>query len=167
MKSKLFFSISFLFILFAIAGAAHADMLKITANSKSYGEIGWFAIDDTILINDDSIAASQFYDYWFSDPKHSGVTISPADVTGDTGLTYFEYGSEWTVSGGGGYSLTTPTTSLWISGHHKIGFLNYDSFNDITWTTADYECSVPEPATMLLLGSGLTGFVVFRKRFLK
>ena len=166
--NKLFLTIvAVLSTLLIMAANTNADIIKITANSDSYGELGWFAVDDVIFLSDRTLAASQFYDYWWSDPI-SRVSISPTDVTGDTGLTYFDrVGNVWTVTGGGNDSLTTLTTGLQIAGNFIVNFINNGSYSDVSWTTTDYIDPVPEPATILLLGSGLFSFPLLRKRFKK
>ena len=167
MKRKILSSLATLSILFAIAGNANADIIKITANSSSSGELGWFAVDEEILADDTSLTASQFYNYWWEDPN-SDALITPADVIEDTGLTYFGWtGSEWTVTGGGGDSLTTDKTGLWIYYDHYVEFNNFNYYNDVSWMTTDYIDPVPEPATILLLVSGLAGFAGFRRKFKK
>ena len=99
-----------------LVGSANAGLIQITAESATSGELGWFAVDDAIFATDTSLVASQFYDYSWLDPV-GGVSITPSAVLSDTGVTYFGLvGSEWTVTGGGGDSLTSADDALWVAG---------------------------------------------------
>jgi hypothetical protein len=65
------------------------------------------------------------------------------------GITGFKYGATFTVSGGTGL------------------FLTLDSSNNQPFIAFETANPVPEPATILFLGSGLVWFAGFRKRFKK
>ena len=75
-------------------------------------------------------------------------------------------------SSGGGYSIFLADNNLWDTfklSNHDISHISF-------WAAPDYNPpttppgpggQVPEPATILLLGSGLLGFFGFRKKFWK
>jgi hypothetical protein len=129
-----------------VCGYANAGLIQITADSAGSGELGWFVVDDAIFATDTSLVASQFYDYYWQDPL-SSISITPADVMADTGVTYFELiGSDWIITGGDGDSLTTATSALWVASTNYVSFTGYSYYADISWSTTDYTPSVPEPA---------------------
>lgn len=142
-----------------VAGVASAATLKITATSASAGILGYFLVDDTVLASDTSLVASQFIDYSFSDPL-DGFVVDPSSVSGDTGFTYFGYvGGTWTVTGGGGDSLTSTTAGrrVWIAGTSHLNFgSGGGSYSDVSWSTVDVS-AVPLPASLPLLAVCLGG----------
>jgi hypothetical protein len=147
--------------------SAHAAPIQLTATSAASGDLGWFAVDDSILAGGTtSLVASQFLDYWFDDPL-SAVALNPGNVDGDTGWTHFGLNSSgvWTVTGGGGDSLTDVTlgTSVWIAGTSYLRFGGGQSYSDVVWSTSAYS-SVPVPATLALFGFGLAALGIGRRR---
>jgi hypothetical protein len=169
LKSKLFAAVLVPLLLTALSPVAHGALIKITGTSAASGELGYFVVDDGIFPPPPTfhpLYASDFSDYFFSDPLNPTFTITPADVPSDTGVTYFDFVSGvWTVVGGGGDSLTTATGgSLWIAGT-SYAYLDDGSgtrhdYADVSWMTTP----VPESSTIALLGIGLLGLRFARRR---
>ena len=97
----------------------------------------------------------------------SGQWFAPEDS--DVDFVIVKAGSK---NSGGGYSIFLADNNLWntvdLSSHDisHISFWSapkYDAPNNPTGDSAQ----VPEPATILLLGSGLLGLLGYRKKFRK
>jgi hypothetical protein len=91
-----------------------------------------------------------------------GKNFSLGNLTGDT-TTFTDL-----VSSGVFKTVTNPETlELDITSGQGFLWFNNVTLNsyDLKITYSDPPPSVPEPCTMLLLGSGLVGLGVFRKRF--
>jgi hypothetical protein len=153
--------------LFAPA-AGNATILKITATSSSVGELGYFVVDDAVIVadSDKRLVASQFEDFYFSDPG-SGVTLDTGNVGADTGTTIFSMlGGVWTVTGGAGQSLTDGTLGNFflVAGSFFARFeFPRTTYSDVSWSTATF-VQVDEPGVMALFGLGLAGLGFARRR---
>jgi hypothetical protein len=148
-----------------MTGAANAVTLKISASSASVGGLGYFIVDDSVFTTTTALVASQFDSYFFSDPI-SGITLDKANVTGDTGVTFFgSIGGVWTVTGGGGDSLTDSVlgNALWIAGSSFVSFRSGGppAYGDVSWSTADYISSTPVPSALPLFVTGLSTIGLF------
>ena len=153
-------------LLLLAVGSANATILQITGTSESVGQLGYFVVDDAVLVVDSTLVASQFVSYSFVDPS-SGIILDPSTVDGDTGFTRFGLESgEWTVIGGGGDSLTDTDLShgLWIAGTNLVSFNSSapPSYSDVSWST---EALVSEPATLAIFGIGLLAMGPRRRRW--
>lgn len=152
----------------ALTAAAGAATLQITATSASRGELGYFIVDEDVLETDRSLVASQYEDFRFVSPL-SGQVYDPTTVLSDTGVTVFtQVAGEWTVTGGGGDSLTSASGNVWVAGDNYVGMDNFTvSLYDVTWSTTEYAVTVvPLPAGggLLLASLGIFGAVARRRK---
>ncbi|UZE94585.1 PEP-CTERM sorting domain-containing protein [Alkalimarinus alittae] len=85
-----------------------------------------------------------------------GLTFNEGD---SLGLYNFSY-SFAEIIGLGTYTLTLAATNFVPSGDGSVGFSESESFAQLSGDVA----SVPEPASIALLGLGLIGFGLARKR---
>lgn len=135
---------------------SNRDVFALTDNSTEVLLTGW---KNNGLIDLDEA-------YWNSpgapEVKSGTWTVTPQGNTIDL----------YAVKGADGYAMyltndidglgSWSTYDLWINGHNGTG-LALSHFTGYNSTSV----SAPEPATMLLLGSGLVGFLGYRKKFKK
>ena len=146
----------------------NATILKITGTSLAAGELGYFVVDDAVIVadSDQRLVASQFEDFYFSDPA-SGVTLDTGNVVADTGETVFELvGGVWTVDGGVGQSLTDSTlgNSLLLAGSFFARFASPQTdYSDVDWSTAAF-VQMDDPGVLALFGLGLAGLGFARRK---
>jgi hypothetical protein len=126
---------------------------------------------DSVVVFGDRLEAAYDMSFWlffglFADTNQFGVSFDSLDSTfaffGDDQDSPNISGGLW---GDPRFSGTVP-----FSGYYTVAVTNYisapsgDGFYDFRLQADGVSSSVPEPATMLLLGSGLIALWVFRKK---
>jgi hypothetical protein len=171
MKKFLVFLCMSMAFVWITASNSIADTYKFTATSTEYGALGYLVYDSSmfsssageeLLIDNSKLLGIDFSapgsDFHITTPGEAGsgtwflITDSLPMVIGGDGFTG---GSDW-------------DNGVWIAGDSYVSIglgtgIGEAEYYDVQWMTV----SVPEPTTMLLLGSGLVGLAGLRRKFKK
>ncbi len=148
-----------------------ASILKFTATSTASGELGYLEYDSSSFDG----TAFQFIDNThllsidFASAGSSFHVVTPGPSS--EGTWFDSTGMLPTVVGGSGFTGgTNSDDGVWIADSYyvEIGLgqnMGSQSYRDVHWTP-DYAGSqpVPEPATMLLMGTGIAGLIAARRK---
>ena len=145
------------------------------ARIKLYVDDG--SLDDGDLKVEDDLSGSTFGDgsVSFEDPASqlTDAVIPPGTYLFAIGADYFPFGAAEVIAGLNTNGTVDPRTTIDGTNFTPINHGDYQiTFsNNVTITgnpgTADNIKPVPEPSTMLLIGSGLLGLAGLRRKFSK
>ena len=142
---------------------------KIDLETGLYEFGAWFALkcalDPTTVTNYDKpgVTLNIYYETppGGADYPYYAYEFSSAPVTwAYYGDPHWGYLSDWVVISGT-FDITDPV----LNAELNISIQNWSEVYSAVYVDDAFVQRVPEPATMLLVGSGLLGFVGFRRRF--
>ena len=142
-------------------GSLYQDFVITDGNMLSYG--AWFRIaTDSFASNWDQIQISLQVDSlpWTTIGGSVGNILSASDFTWNASLR--SYVSDWFL-----ISNTISIASIPMNAHININAQNTDTELTKVFVDSAFAQSVPEPATMFLLGLGLIGLAGIRRKLKK
>ena len=156
-----FWKIISIFVLLSSVNA-NAAIVEFTYTSDSYGELGSFTIDDSILDGSSSqfVSNTNIIDLNFS---YNGTALGVDDVvtTASTIFDSTDFNNIGIANGAGTLASNATGNAVIFSGGYFIlgSYTGYGS-----WSSEAPLTSVPVPAAAWLFGSGLLGLAGFARR---
>jgi hypothetical protein len=150
------------FFVFDLSGLS-GPLLSATFNVFSYdiSVSGTYTVYGTSLpasIQNDCSGCTNVFSGLVSGPPLGSITVDPSDSDGTLTIALNEAALAWLQSNEGGQVVLGGAFPVPHDGNnHIFGFSGFNPGNNLTVTT------VPEPATLFLLGSGVLGST-FRRR---